>query len=40
MFVPLAEATVDGAVINLAGALVGVGGIALTYAWLHALYRD
>lgn len=42
MFVPLSEAatTVDGPLINIAGAIVGVGGLLLTYAWLAGLYRD
>ncbi|MEF8882788.1 MAG: hypothetical protein V5A34_09740 [Halapricum sp.] len=40
MFVPLAETAVDGTVINLAGAIVAVGGLVLTYAWLQELYMD
>ncbi|WP_255475197.1 hypothetical protein [Halapricum sp. CBA1109] len=42
MLVPLAEstATVNGAVINAVGAVVTVGSIALTLAWLAGLYRD
>ena len=40
MFVPLAETAVNGDVINLAGAVVGLGGLVLTYAWLRGLYGD
>ena len=38
MFQPLA-AGVQGDVINAAGAVVSLGGIALTFGWLAYLYR-
>ncbi|MCU4716525.1 hypothetical protein [Halapricum hydrolyticum] len=40
MLVPLAETAVNGDVINLAGAIVAIGGLVLTYAWLQELYLD
>jgi hypothetical protein len=42
MLVPLAESagTVNEPIINAAGTIVTVGGLALTLAWLALLYRD
>lgn len=40
MLVPLAETAVNGDLINLAGAVVAIGGLVLTYAWLQQLYLD
>jgi len=40
MLVPLAETAVDGPLINLTGALVTIGSLALTLGWLAYLYRD
>ncbi|MFB6183079.1 MAG: hypothetical protein ABEI96_00870 [Haloarculaceae archaeon] len=33
------QTAVRPGLINLAGAILGVGGIALVFAWLRALYR-
>jgi hypothetical protein len=33
------EATVQGAVIDASGWVVGIGGLLLTALWLHHLYR-
>jgi hypothetical protein len=38
MYIPLQE-TVSAGAINVAGIVVGGGGIALTALWLHYLYR-
>ena len=42
MFTPLAESavSVNEPLVNLAGLVVGVGGLALTLGWLAYLYRD
>ncbi|MFW6017270.1 MAG: hypothetical protein ACOCPX_00460 [Halapricum sp.] len=40
MFIPLAETAVNGDIINLAGAIIAIGGLVLTYAWLQELYLD
>jgi len=33
------QAGVDGPVINAAGAILAVGGVAATWLWLRGLYR-
>lgn len=38
MFVPLQE-TVQHGIINAAGAVITLGGVAGTALWLKALYR-
>jgi hypothetical protein len=38
MFVPLQEAVQPG-IIDAAGWIVGVGGLAATALWLNSLYR-
>jgi hypothetical protein len=33
------DAGVQGGVVNLAGLVIGAGGILLAGLWLHSLYR-
>ena len=34
------QSSVDGSTISALGAVLGLGGLALTWLWLRALYRS